>query len=181
MNDDLFITKPLNKNTFVKEGKPIVNITLVNKSDVTVYDVNYYSFNIMYNKSLLLANELTKQELYICTSHTPSVCYKPWEKEIESLLKTIPIKKTNLWDFSLHEKFRNNDSIALNGCFRPVYYVFKGSYRNENVKSSTIYLKESNNCNDYKIFDDKDTFLCINEVENKCKTFFNKEIFNKFD
>ena len=182
MNDDLFITKPLNKTDFIKDGKPIVSITPSNKSDITISD--YYSFNVMYYKTLLLANKLTKQDLYICPSHVPSICYKPWEKEIELLLKTIPVNNennNNLWDFSVHEKFRNNDTVALNSCFRHIYYIYKGSHKVDYYnESSTIYLKEDNNCNNYKIFNDKDKFLCINEIENKCKPFFNKEMLKNF-
>ena len=91
MNDDLFITKPLKKSDFIKDGKPIVNITPANKSDFIINDSKDYSFNIMYNKSLLLANKLTNQDLYIYPSHIPSICYKPWEKEIELLLKSVKL------------------------------------------------------------------------------------------
>jgi hypothetical protein len=191
MNDDLFITKPLLKTDFIKEssearfykgkeGKPIVNITPSNKQNNDTTNKNY-SFNIMYNKTLLLANKLTNQDLYIYPSHIPSICYKPWDKEIEMLLKTVPFKNTNLWYYSVHEKFRTNDSIALNGCFRPIYYIFKGSNKTDYYNlSSAVYLKEDNKCNNYTIFNNKDIFLCVNEIEDKCKAFFNNEMLKRF-
>jgi len=191
MNDDLFITKPLLKTDFIKEGKPLVNITpadkeyikkIKNKDYITnIKNIDYYSFNIMYNKTLLLANKLTNQDLYICPSHVPSICYKPWDKEIEMLLKTIPFKDSNLWYYSVHEKFRTNDSLALNGCFRPIYYIFKGSNKTDYYNlSSAVYLKDDNKCNNYTIFNNKDIFLCVNEIEDKCKSFFNNEMLKRF-
>ena len=181
MNDDLFINKPLTKSDFIKNGKPIVSVTPSNKPEKFT-ETSEYSYYIMYVKTLLLANKLTNQELYIFSPHVPSICYKPWDKEIELLLKSIPHKiNNNLWDYSVHEKFRKNDSVALNSCFRRVYYIYKGAYKKDYYeKASDVYLRKDNNCNNYTIFKDKDIFLCVNDIEDKCKSFFNNEMLKNF-
>jgi hypothetical protein len=87
----------------------------------------------------------------------------------------------NMWNYSVHKKFRDNNVVALNSCFRSIYYLSKGAHKVDYYnQSSVIYLKEDNNCNNYSIFNDKDKFLCVNEIEGKCKGFFDNEMLKKF-
>ena len=102
--------------------------------------------------------------------HTPSICYKPWEKEMERILQNYD---NNIWMRTVNSKFRTNDSISVNNIFRIIFYLTKGS---KNINWSQEYIEMSKTCSIAIKPDSK--FICINNVEDECLESY-KNIMNK--
>jgi hypothetical protein len=178
MNDDLFITKPLNIDSFLStknniEYVPLVNIVQgENPPKINMENINNYDFGTMYLLSMNFANKITGQNMAVCPSHTPSVCYKPWDIELEKILL-----QHNLWDYTVHSKFRKNDNSAINNCIRPIFYIYKGADKIDYFKDTKLVNLEKK-CS----FDIPDNikFLCVNKISDECKQTFQYIISNKF-
>jgi hypothetical protein len=196
MNDDLFINRSLRKDELFSKiypHYPYINKKLYDKDNSkNMYnysdykdDYNDYNYGISFMISTNLANKITSQNFIANMSiHTPSFCYKPWEEEIESVLKNIPLKnslqnsnravnETNLWNYTVHSKFRKNNNVALNSCFRSIYYKYKGAI-DKDYKNIYISLDNENQCKEYKdkIIEKDTIFFCVNKIDEKCKDAF---------
>lgn len=188
MNDDFFIMKPLYKSDVLshKSGKYVPYVDKANpySSKLEMKDLNgEHSYWTMFTNSLALANKITDKNLYYNMVHLPSFCYKPWEQEIENTLKGIKYNKngsSNLWDYNVNCKFRMNDSVAINCCSRPIYYMDKGGIPiNLGQYHKTFNLKKGMCVVDgYDL--SKVKFLCINEIDEECKDSFKKFITGHF-
>lgn len=181
MNDDFFIAKPLEESNFVSNNTPIVNITKesVNLEPYISYS-DTYNFTQMYDISMNLANKITFQDLKVCATHVPSICCKQWDIEFENILKTIDTKHgQNLWDYTVHSKFRRNDNAAINDCMRTIFYIYKGAKRINYLNETKYVYLDNNIC----LFDMPDNmiFLCVNKVSNECRDKFKQIISEKFN
>jgi hypothetical protein len=171
MNDDLFITKPLNIEDFIYKNVPLVNIVDgVNPPKIS--HKNAYDFGLMYQLSMNFVNRITGQNLVVCPSHTPSVCYKPWDNDLEEVLK-----RYNLWDYTVHSKFRKNDNAAINNCIRPIFYLYKGAKKID-YYNQTKLINIEDKCSFDIPYNIK--FLCVNKISDKCKKDFESIISGKF-
>jgi GR25 family glycosyltransferase involved in LPS biosynthesis len=182
MNDDFFIMKPLKKSDVIgyKYNQPTVYVdrAFPNSYEIEQKNNDIHSYFTMFNNSIILANKMTRQNLYVYMVHLPSFCYKPWDKEIETRLRNIKYKDTDLWNYNVHLKFRANDSVALNCCIRPIYYMYKGAIPTDLAQYHlTMNLKKENCSTDFSL--NKVKFLCINEINNDCRNNFKKFI-NKY-
>jgi len=181
MNDDLFITNPLSVNHFIKNNLPLVNIVPGSKELNNVKNINNeYDYGIMYDNSMSLANKITSQNIQVCPTHTPSICYKPWDIELENILKNISTKNSNyknIWDYTVHSKFRKNDNVAINGCIRPIFYIYKGAQK-VNYFNQTQLSNLDGNCS--LDIPNHIYFLCVNKISPDCKKIFQNVIYNKF-
>lgn len=174
MNDDLFILKHTSRYDFFNPNNfiPFINYTKENNEILNIDYSDSYQFSKLINNSLILSNQITKQNITVDIFHRPSICYKPWEYEIEKQLKNFKIKNTNLWEHTVNSKFRKNDNIALNSCLRQIYYKYKGSVeKNFYDVSKTIELTKNNCSIDIKTLYPF-TFLCINDIDDSCKNDF---------
>lgn len=189
MNDDLFINRPLRKDDLFSKiypHYPYINKKLYDKDNskdmynYSEYKDDDYNYGISFMISTNLANKITSQNFIANMSiHTPSFCYKPWEEEIEKVLKDISyvskINETNsnLWNYTVHSKFRKNNNVALNSCFRSIYYKYKGAI-DRDYKNIYISLDKENQCKEYKDKKiEKDTiFFCVNKIDEQCKDVF---------
>jgi hypothetical protein len=165
MNDDIFFKRPMTPSDFIHKTVPKVNVREKPKKRED------YSFDETFSRSMDLANKLTNQSYYIELPHTPTMCYKPWDMEIEAILKAIPHKDTNRWDWTTHSKFRENHNIALNNCFRTIYYLYKGGEK-------VSYQSDMFNLKDTCTFSSNPTsvFLCINHISDACDEMFKRQI-----
>jgi len=182
MNDDFFIMKPLKKSDVIgyKNKQPTVYVDRpvpnTYKLDHTNSDI--HSYFTMFNNSIILANQITRQNLYVYMVHLPSFCYKPWDQELEMKLRNIKYKDTNLWNYNVNLKFRANDSVALNCCMRPIYYMYKGAIPADiGQYHLTMDLKKGKCNTDFSLNNVK--FLCINEINDECRDNF-KNFINKY-
>lgn len=163
-NDDMFVNYRVDWNMLFSNNRmPKVNVVYNSNNSITY--THFYNFFAMYDNTIKFANNILGTDLHIKLPHTPSVCYKPWEYEIETILKT-----SNVWDETLHSKFRDNNNIILNNGFRTVYYIFKGS---EIADWGDTYISLSENC---KLDRGNDLFFCVNNISDKCKDEFKKQL-----
>ena len=116
-NDDFFLTtnfqpfKNNKVNVVLTKTKHRFNFIKGNPNEL-------YEFNKSYNNTLYYTEKIFGKHIDIYLPHTPSVCYKPWEKEIENILI-----KNSLLVPTLLAKFRKNSDIIINNCFRTVFYI----------------------------------------------------------
>lgn len=178
MNDDFFINKPLKPSDIFKKDFPhypyIQKLMSYNKdtdSEDKQDEEDDYNFDNLFMNTTNLVNKITSQNLIKdIYSHIPSFCYKPWEEEIETLLKNIKYKGTDIWNYTVHSKFRKNDNIALNSCFRVIYYKYKGAIE-KSFTETYLYLKKEN-CK-YALTSTINTqFFCVNHIDNECSNDF---------
>ena len=165
-NDDMFVNKKLRwSDLFSRNSMPKVNV--VKGSNDTVAKNTLYNFFVCYDNSIRIANRLLGMDIHdIKLPHTPSVCYKPWEYEIEGILKSA-----NLWDSTVNSKFRDNNNIILNNTFRTVYYLSKGA---EEAHWGDNYISLVNgNC---KLNRGNNLFFCVNSISPDCKDAFKKQM-----
>lgn len=165
-NDDIMVnTYTTPEMFFDKNGLPKVN-----KADYygNVYYSNKegYDYKTLFRNTICVANKLTNRDYKIFQLHSPSACYKPWEYEMEELLK-----ERGYWNIT---RFRSNKNIAINNLFRTIYYLTKGG---EEVYYPTKQINLVNDCSfrlDYNEYD----FLCFNTISEKCSNSF-REIANE--
>ena len=190
MNDDFFIMKPTKISEFIdfNNNVPIINLIKPNKTKTKLkYDYSSeYAFDKLLSNTIIISNMITKQNLNLNLDfvHLPSVCYKPWDEEIESVLKKLKLKSLNIsnfWTHTVESKFRKNDNILLNMCLRPIYYAKKGAtQKNLDQYELTIYLKD-NKCILTPTLLKNIKFLCLNEIDNTCARYFKKFINQQFN
>lgn len=190
MNDDFFIMKPLYKTDVLSEKAdnrkyvPYVDEAKPNSYKLEMKDINgEHSYWTMFNNSLSLANKMTGKNLIYNMVHLPAFCYKPWEKDIENKLKSIKYNKNgsnNLWDYNVHCKFRMNDSVAINCCSRPIYYMENGAIPINLAQYHMTFNLKKDTCNADGYDLSKVKFLCINEIDDECKDNFKKFIKSYF-
>jgi hypothetical protein len=177
-NDDFFVNDYISlKEIF--NGKPMINIKYPLYFDNNLeykMDENF-DFTKNYNNTIYIANKLLNMKTKIKLPHTPSVCYKPWEIEIENFLKNTKYKNTNLWDYNVHSKFRKNDNIALNNGFRTMYYIKKDCDKNY-WGDHTYVMKNKNNC---KLKIKKSKMFSINQIDDGCDEIFKETMEKLYD
>lgn len=162
-NDDIFVNRKLKWRDLFSwwNGMPKVN-TIKGKNDAVVKKHQTYNFFVSYDNTIRLANRLLNTDVKdIKLPHTPSVCYKPWEYEIENLLK-----RSGLWEDTINSKFRETNNIILNNGFRTVFYLSKGAQR---ANWGDNYIALHDNCN---IDVGNELFFCVNNISQKCQNAF---------
>lgn len=170
-NDDLMINMPLKKSDFFKNGVPVINFK---KGDLKNYD---NAPELPYNHPLLLwynfrvAENLFGAHYSVAQNHTPSPCYKPWEKELEQIIKDN--------GYLCIRKFRTNRDIVLNNFIRTLFYESKGAPK-VNWGENYIWFKPNNNCNVKSNNNSMNAFMCINEISNDCKNEYINFVTEKF-
>lgn len=165
MNDDIFVMKPFELNEVSVSWKPGKD-KIIKPTDLE----HFYIFDLCFGYNLQLANKLLGTNVNLTMPHVPSICYKPWEIEIENMYRKIPYKDTNMWDDTTFSKFRKNSNVALNNCVRTIYYLSKGVPIN-NKKDQIVLLDK--NC-EMKIQDVD--FVCVNHIDKKCREKFNEQM-----
>jgi hypothetical protein len=168
-NDDMFVNKPISKSDlFDSKGYPY--ITMKNYSEGIVPPVKNakeLNFNYTLQTTMHQVQKILGVKYYFNISHVPGVCYKPWEQEIEDLLK-----KNNIWQTLIKSKTRRNSDIVVNNVFRCAYYKEKGSQiANNTWQDNFIQLNSYNR--DCKInIKPNSAFYCINAVEPQCEKIY---------
>ena len=114
----------------------------------------------MFNNSLFHAYKITGILAKIDIPHIPSVCYKPWEIEMEDILN-----KNGLWSQTVSSKFRKNTNIMINNCFRTIFYLTKKDINIVDWKDTFNDLNE--NC-EIQV----GAFFNVNSISEKCKKSF---------
>jgi hypothetical protein len=162
-NDDIFVVDFIDKYTLFSFGcKPKVNFKPNHKIKQTAFYKNsYYQWEILFNNSVAHANKILNTNISISNTHTPSICYKPWEKELEKLLQNYD---NNIWERTVNSKFRNNYIITINNVVRPIFYFTKGS---KLIIWNETYINTKKGCS-IKI-KPHSKFICINNIEDNCK------------
>lgn len=169
-NDDLMVNKPTKKSDFFKNGIPVVNYregVLTNFDSMPSLPYNH-PFLLWYNYRV--AQKLFNIQFSCVQLHTPSPCFKPWEKELDQL-----IKDNGYWNI---RKFRTNRDIVLNNYLRNIFYVQKGSPK-VNWGESYISFEMQNSCKPWHEYKNR-RFLCINEISNGCKDKFLEYVTDRF-
>jgi len=186
MNDDFFIMKPVKKSDFIayRNNKilPYINKPLENTYKLEYKDEEIHSYGRMFMNTVVLANKITNQNLYpnINVVHVPTFCYKPWEEDLEKILRSIKHKDSDLWTYTAHCKFRTNDNVAINGCLRPIFYIYKGAIpTTSDPHNIDIYLYKDKCDTDYSL--DKAQFMCVNRIDDECRDVFKKFITSIFN
>jgi hypothetical protein len=170
-NDDVFIFKKTQKSTFFYNGLPMVAF----KRDKEQPNDEGLSLDSPYCHSVMLKNTLTSIKDILSVNyniymlHTPSPCYKPWEEELECLLK-----KNGLW---FNTRFRTNRNIAVNNYLRNIFYYIKGS-RVSNWKDK--FISSLNPSDDCKMHCRGKQFVCVNVVNEECVPSFLNQIEAQF-
>ena len=117
-NDDLFLGAPFHP---VKNGKICINVIAGKPIKAEKAKSNeQHSFNSSLHNTNYYGKKLLDADINIRFAHTPSVCYKPWEQEMEDLLRA-----NKLWEETLVSKFRQNSNIITSNCFRIFFYLKK--------------------------------------------------------
>jgi hypothetical protein len=117
-NDDTFLGAQFNP---VNNGKICVNkIRSVNYKYEKGSNTEAYSFVKSLDNTNYYGKKLLDADINITFAHTPSVCYKPWEQEMETILR-----ENGLWEETVTSKFRQNTNIITNNCFRTFFYLTK--------------------------------------------------------
>ena len=171
-NDDIFVNKPLDKNSLFCFGLPKVNIKRFNKPQNKIYKSNVYNWETLFYNGVAHANLIFKRNMSILQPHTPSICYKPWEKEMENILQEYD---NNIWSRTVNSKFRQNDTITINNCFRTVFYTEKGS---DEIEWKDGYINVEGTCNMHinPVYD----FYCINKITDNCTDVYTKTLLSIF-
>ena len=163
LNDDLFFNEKFNPTTNNGKIKVFINT-----------NGNYYpkkatdkdrSFGKIVENTLYVVRELLKIDYTrgIGFCHAPSVCYKPWEIEIENLLIS-----QGLWMPLVMYKNRKNGDMAVNGIFRNLYYSKKSNVKMYDIKDN--YYDLTSNCDFYPKSNEQ--FFTINTIGQNCKKTF---------
>lgn len=162
-NDDIFVNHAIDKKTLFSFNKPKVNFVPNNTMEQRKFykKVPYYDWFILFNNNVDHANKFFKTNISMHMPHTPSICYKPWEKEMEKILQDYD---NNIWLRTVNSKFRKNSDIQINNIFRTIFYLTKGS-KNINWKYTSVEM--TNKCS-IRI-NPKSKFICINNIEPQCK------------
>jgi hypothetical protein len=166
-NDDIFVNRKLKwRDLFTWwDGMPKVNFVKGNNDSVANMESNY-NFFVTYDNTIRIANRLLKTNVDgIKLPHTPSVCYKPWEYEMEDILKGA-----GLWQETVESKFRENTNVILNNGFRTVYYLSKGAGK---ANWGDKYVALHDNCN---VERGTGLFFCVNNISQKCQGEFKRQM-----
>ena len=174
MNDDMMILKPMKASDFFPNGKPVININLKEnyrrihgKIPVLPYKFRYlYAYNLELCQKLFSTNKVYQQ------FHTPSPCYKPWEEELEALLK-----RKNLYQVT---RFRTNHNVLVNNLLRNYFYETKNcpvvcwddgytEIKPENGENNFINFSTCNIPHITFFFTLFKKFLCVNDISLECK------------
>jgi hypothetical protein len=166
-NDDFFVNKPLLANDLYNGNVPNIILKDYKQFHGKVKMPNMilnnsqmpYIFLRSYLNTLYHANTILDTNIRISLPHIPSICYKPWEEEIENLLK-----QNNLWDATVSSKFRKNENIVINNGFRTLYYLKKGAGI-LNWEDRTLKL---NNDKCFYRLKTNDKFFAVNEISDGC-------------
>ena len=159
LNDDLFIFEKVSKSCFFYNETPVVafqKFPLPPKDEGRSLDSAYHH-PLMLRNTLMSVKDILSVDYNIRMFHTPSPCYKPWEEELEYLLK-----KNNLW---FNTRFRTNRNIAINNYLRNIFYHIKGS---RTAKWNQIFISTLNSSDNCKIHSEGKISVCVNVVEKDC-------------
>ena len=159
-NDDMFLGAEFHPT---KNGKICVN-KIENNIPLKfekVTDDKPYSFTKLTENTNYYGKKLLKADIDIKFVHTPSICYKPWEEEMEQLLRI-----EGLWQETINSKFRKNTNIITTNSFRTFFYLKKKNIEIVNWEDATYNLR-SNDCkiNYTSIFN-------INSIDYDCRKQF---------
>ena len=166
MNDDLFVTKPFYPVT--NGGKIKVNVDISTNPTPIFLKGNPkepYNFSKMYDNTRYYTKMLLNTNANISFPHTPSVCYKPWEVEMENILRD-----NNLLEGTL-TPFRRNTNIITNQTFRTLFYLTK--------KNKVLKVKWKDNVNELKPNNctiKVKPFIAINLISDECTHSFAKQM-----
>ena len=169
-NDDLMVNLPTKRKDFFRSGKPVINYK--NQGIPPNYGNNVP--DLPYNHPLLLkhnydiAKDLFLVDAWVAQHHTPSPCYKPWEEELEKL-----IKESGFWTT---RRFRTNRDVCLNNFLRTIFYATKNAKK---VYWGEGYFAFKNDCKIHNTYDDK-KFICVNEILTPCEDSYFDFISAKF-
>lgn len=167
-NDDMFVNKrfePISPDKRIKvnilgnsQGRSIINYTQGHTGS--------YNFIDTYSNTLYYARKIFNTDVDIDFPHSPSVCYKPWEIEMENILID-----NNIWLPTVLSRFRNNTNIIVNNCFRTYFYLTKKHIDIVKWNDTKNELKEKTNCKiNYK------PFFAVNEIPSACGKKFKKQM-----
>ena len=175
MNDDFFINKSIKKSDFYDtRGYPYVTMKNYGKGIIpkSTKSNAFYNFNNLLQNTTFNTQRILGIKYYFYMSHVPSVCYKPWDQEIENLLK-----RDGIWQTTVTSRTRKSTDIVINNLFRNAFYKEKGS---EIAKwdDNFIELNNANTCKINIIPDSK--FYSINSVIPKCEETFFKFMNEKY-
>lgn len=185
-NDDMFITNNVEEEDFFKNGKP-VDMAVLNPvtADDKIYSFNLYNdisiINQHFNKKELLKNNLSNfLNIRYGKYNIRTLLCLPWNKilgffephhcnsYLKSTFKTVWEKEYNILNESSMHKFRNPDDVNQ--------YIFKywqyctNAFSPKKNQKKLITTKSTTDtiC---KIIEQKNKFLCINDVASTSDEF----------
>ena len=167
MNDDFFVSEP-----FVPVINKKIQVNLLRNPDIhftTVEpgDDGPYTFDNMHKNTVFYGQKFLNGNINIGFLHTPSVCYKPWEIEMLTLLDA-----NNLLTPTVMSKFRHNTNIIINNCFRTLFYLTKGQDIHV-VRRDNIYNDLSANG---KCTINSEAQFVVNSINDTCSTSFTEQM-----
>jgi len=157
-NDDMMVNMHMNKSDFFQNGVPVINFRKSRLKDYgNVPDLPYnHPLLLWYN--FLMCKKLFGVNYHPAQYHAPSACYKPWEEELERI-----IKENGFWYI---RKFRTNRDVCLNNFVRALFYETKGSPK-VHWGENYVWFKPENGC--ASLSSSTNPFICINEISHLCK------------
>ena len=185
MNDDMFINKPfypltvnnkiginLPKN-YREISKDVLNdLEQKNFSEEDGNGKVPYEFSKMWNNTIYNANKIFNSNLSFWIPHVPSVCYKPWEIQLQTIFK-----ENELWFSTISSKTRTNSNIVINNGFRIFFYLTKTDAEVVHWKEKWITLKSEKRCFFPDLVDKKSfNFFSVGEIDSECYLTFTEEM-----
>lgn len=158
-NDDFFLTTYFQP---FKNNKLNLILKHDNRRDINIKGNpnEPYNFQNAYMNTLYYTEQIFGKHINIYLPHTPSVCYKPWEKEMENILI-----ENNLLVPTLSSKFRKNSDIIINNGFRTIFYLTKKNVKIVEWDEKMFSLTHNCSNNISNIYD------FINNNKNKPASF----------
>lgn len=169
-NDDEFVNKPIKKrDLFDSRGYPFITMKNFSYGIVPpVKDFNEYNFNKVLQNTVHQTQRILDVRYLFYMSHVPAVCYKPWEQEIEELLK-----KDGIWYTTITSRTRRSSDLIVNTLFRNAYYKEKGSSLGNDSTWQDNFIELNSSNRDCKIdIKPNSGFYCINSVEPQCESTY---------
>jgi hypothetical protein len=159
-NDDLMVNQPLQKNDLFIGGIPVINFKQNYLDNIRNIPELPYDHYLLLRYNLDIAKDLFGVKYPVAQHHTPSPCYKPWERELERLLK-----ETGYWNA---RRFRTNKDVCLNNFIRIMFYETKNAPK---VYWGEGYLVFKDGCK-VRNFHENKKFICVNEILSPCENHY---------